>query len=229
MSSRDALGTKVGTHWEIFDERIALNLLTGFRSALRRTISCRIAPFLTDPGELRENPTTSRLRNIKIVPIVFACLLGSAVASAVPPGWTASTAPFVGSIEGRRERIPGIAVLTITAANEDDTITGRIDFQFDGAALERLKNRGETVTIDPVTLNFRKGASCPEIRIDARNLRLEHGTLAIGIEKINFVIVETQEPLRQLFCAWTRQINVDRHRLGIIKAINLALAESGKR
>ncbi len=168
---------------------------------------------------------------IKLVPIVFACLFARAAASPVSqaPGWSASTAAFVGSIKG--ERIPGIAILMITAANEDDTIAGRIHFQFDAASIERLNVGGQAfpATIDPVTLNFRKGASCPEIRIDVRNLRLEHGALAIRIEKINFVIVETQEPLRQLFCAWTRQINVDRHRLGIIKAINLALAESGKR
>ncbi|MBK9314581.1 MAG: hypothetical protein IPM55_10105 [Acidobacteria bacterium] len=149
-------------------------------------------------------------------------------------GLTASAATFVGSLESDPDRgttITGRAVLIITSANEDDTMTGRIQIQFDEATRELMARQGKTaqesipaaVTIDPVSLFFRKGTSCPDIRIEAKNLRVETGPKMIRINDLTFRLIETPDPLIQLFCALARQINVDRHRLGIIRAINRTL------
>lgn len=149
-------------------------------------------------------------------------------------GLTASAATFVGSLESGPDRgttITGRAVLIITAANEDDTMTGRIQIQFDEATRELLARQDKTaqesipatVTIDPVSMVFRKGTSCPDIRIEARNLRMETGPKMIRINDLTFRLIETPDPLIQLFCALARQINVDRHRHGIIRAINRTL------
>lgn len=149
-------------------------------------------------------------------------------------GLTASAASFVGSLEDdpdRGTRITGRAVLIITAVREDDTMTGRIQFQLDEATRELLARQDKTaqesipaiVTIDPVSLVFRKGTSCPDIRIEAKNLRMKTGPQMIRINDLTFRLIETPDPLIQLFCALARQINVDRHRHGIIRAINRTL------
>lgn len=189
---------------------------------------------------------TRRITIVMIFLILFACIItrraivdsqeapSAGQSTGQLPGLTASATTFVGLIDSGPDRgaaITGRATLFITAANEDDTMTGRIQFQIDDATRQLLARQDKTTResapaafmIDPVTLRFRKGTSCPEIRIEAKNLRTETGTRLIRIETLTFRLVETTDPQIQLFCAWARQINVDRHRLGIVRAINRTL------
>jgi len=148
-------------------------------------------------------------------------------------GFPLQTVPFRAAT-GITGGITGSAGLVITAVNDDDSISGIVRIQLDQASRTRL---GEatgagidsvpaSITLDQAQLKLRKGTSCPEIRIAATGIIAGAGKHELKIDDLIFRIVETPDQRIQLFCAWVRQINAGRHRLGIIKAINRMISES---
>jgi hypothetical protein len=124
--------------------------------------------------------------------------------------------------------LEGRASLTVTRANEDDTITGILVYTIAEEARAKL---AEVLGSDPegippkysrenVTAKFQKGTTCPTIHLEVPPLELEVGGMTMKIDRIELDIVESPQQMSQYFCAWARQINAHRQRLPIIAAIN---------
>ncbi len=138
---------------------------------------------------------------------------------------TGNTAQIVGKNAGT---LRGTATLTIVTANEDDTVTGTLAIAF---ADDDRKKIGELIGKPPGTIpvnivkkdvvaGFRNGAACPVLRLEVGETEWEIAGVKAGINRLALEIVETPDPIPQLFCTWTRQINAKRPRRGIIAAIN---------
>jgi hypothetical protein len=120
------------------------------------------------------------------------------------------------------------ASLTLASANEDDTVTGTLTLTLpDGERRKIAERSGQPLQHFPasilkpdVTAAFRRGASCPSVRLELNDAEWEvaGGTLRTG--RLALDIIETPDPIPQLFCSWTRQLNTRRPWGGIIAAIN---------
>jgi hypothetical protein len=128
--------------------------------------------------------------------------------------------------------VQGKISLTVTAANEDDTVTGTLIFTLSDSARQKivdltgkdLKSIPTRIMKREVVANFRHGTACPYLFliIPAVEPTFE---MEIFQEKLLFnsltaEIREAPDQISQLFCSWTRQINANRPRRGIIAAIN---------
>jgi len=125
-------------------------------------------------------------------------------------------------------KVHGKAAFTITTANDDDTVTGTVVFTIDQDARQAiaeltgndLKSTPASYSRKNVIAHFRKGTACPVIALEISKIELDLGGATACLDRISPVINESPEQISLLFCSWTRQINTDRHRLGIIAAIN---------
>ncbi|MEP7337494.1 MAG: hypothetical protein ABI977_07095 [Acidobacteriota bacterium] len=141
--------------------------------------------------------------------------------------------------DGSSFAISGRASLTVTAANENDTLTGTLVYTLPDNARQKiatttgkpLKDIPGSVQLKDVSANFRHGTACPLVRLEisvkdaalnvagGARLQLDHAVLDIH---------ETPEQMNQLFCNWTRQINAKRQRRGIIAALNRLIQPEGQ-
>jgi hypothetical protein len=129
-------------------------------------------------------------------------------------------------------KIHGKASFTITSANDDDTVTGTLVFSIaEDARLKIAELNGSDLKSTPssysrknIIAHFRKGTACPEITLEISKIELDLGGVIACIDRFSPVINESPEQISQLFCSWSRQINTNRHRLGIIAAINRLLS-----
>jgi hypothetical protein len=134
--------------------------------------------------------------------------------------------------EENNAHIQGKISFTVTAANEDDTLTGTLIFTLSNSAREKiahltgndLKSIPNRIMKREVVANFRQGTACPYLFliIPAGETTFE---MEIFQEKMRFSSLTTEireapDQMSQLFCSWTRQINANRPRRGIIAAIN---------
>lgn len=127
--------------------------------------------------------------------------------------------------------IRGKAALTVTAANNDDTITGTFVYALPDEARQTLaKLANQPLSSIPALLakkevkaTFQKDSSCPWLRWAMNPETLEINGIRLRIKPVMLDVPETRDYLGQLFCHWARQINVNRQRRGIIAAINRAL------
>lgn len=133
--------------------------------------------------------------------------------------------------DGSSFAIRGRASLTVTAANENDTLTGTLVYTLPDDARQKiastagksLKDISSSVQLKDVSANFRHGAACPLIRLEisVKEAALNGAWGAkLHLDQAVLDIRETPEQMNQLFCSWTRQINAKRQRRGIIAAIN---------
>jgi hypothetical protein len=129
-------------------------------------------------------------------------------------------------------KIHGKASFTITSANDNDTVTGTLVFTIGDDARRKiaeltgrdLKSTPPSYSRKNIVAHFRKGTACPEITLDISKIELDLGGITASLDRVSPVINESPEQISQLFCSWSRQINTNRLRLGIIAAINRLLS-----
>lgn len=134
--------------------------------------------------------------------------------------------------DGRKFLVTGAATLTITKANDDDTVAGTLVYTLSDAERKSLAEiTGRPVAeipgsfdIKDLTASFRRGASCPLIKLQVAIKELDLPGAKLIFERATLNIYESPDSLNQLFCSWTRQINAKRQRIGIIAAINRLIA-----
>lgn len=121
-----------------------------------------------------------------------------------------------------------IVTFTLTAANYDDTVVGTLVFKIPEEARKKIaKISGEplisipaTVTRKDVVAGFQKGASCPMVGIDIGATELDLAGAKLSFDRVVVAVIETLGDVPQHFCVWTRQINKNRQRRGVIASLN---------
>lgn len=124
--------------------------------------------------------------------------------------------------------VRGRASLTVTAANEGDTLAGTFVYtlpddarqkiaQLSGKALNDVPN---SISVKNITAIFRRGTACPLVQLEVSMKEADVAGAKLSFDRVNLDIHETPDQMNQLFCSWTRQINAKRQRQGIIAAIN---------
>lgn len=136
--------------------------------------------------------------------------------------------------DGANLHLIGSAALTITRANEDDSMTGVLVYTLTDEERHKIADRsGKALSEIPantiqrnLTVNFQRNTACPLIKVKVAINEVDFIDTKTKLSFDNLVldIFESQGQLNQLFCSWTRQINVNRQRLGIIAAINRLIA-----
>jgi hypothetical protein len=127
--------------------------------------------------------------------------------------------------------VRGRASLTVTAANENDTLAGTLVYALPDDARQKiaqlsgkaLNNVPSSVTVKNVTASFQRGTACPLVKLDVSLKEANVAGVRLFFDRVNLDIHETPNQINQLFCGWTRQINAKRQRQGIIAAINRLL------
>ncbi len=131
-----------------------------------------------------------------------------------------------------RHEVRGRATFTLTAANDNDTVAGTLVYaipaesrqalaQATGKALNSIP---ASVTQKNVVASFQKGTACPVVQLETRALELEVAGAKLQFNRIVLEVTETADEVPQHFCAWARQINVNRQRRGVIASLNRLLA-----
>ncbi len=128
--------------------------------------------------------------------------------------------------------VQGRMALTLTAANDDDTITGSVVFTISDEGRGKLARQlDKSLSAIPasfikkdINATFRKGTACPIAHIVIPATEFEAADAKIQINRVVIEINENQQQMTQLLCSWMRQINTGRKRKGIIAAINRLIA-----
>jgi hypothetical protein len=117
---------------------------------------------------------------------------------------------------------------TITAANSDDTLTGTLTCTLpDPARRQIAEARGRQLAEVPATLaqkdivaRFRKSTACPVIHVEIGPVEIDAAGLDLDLDRFVLEINESRDEMSQLLCFWTKQLNTNRPRRGIISKIN---------
>lgn len=169
--------------------------------------------------------------------LVFLCALGAGwevrAQTAKPLIFTTAPKPVTAKIiAGDNETsLRTTTTLTINAANYDDTVTGALVFAFADEARQKLAQAsGKSLKDIPanfvqkdVMATFQSDTACPVLHLEIGTLEIEVAGVKLRFNRLTLDIYETPAEMTQLFCNWTRQINVKRQRRGIIAAINRLL------
>lgn len=131
-----------------------------------------------------------------------------------------------------RSDLQAIATFSISSANLNDTLAGSLTFTLSdktraNIALASDKPVGaipSTLVAKEITARFRKGATCPALRIEMEPVNLAIEGIQLRFSQFTLVIKESKDDISQLLCFWTKQINASGHRRGIISRINRLLA-----
>lgn len=176
-------------------------------------------------------------RKFASIVLAFVCLafcsspLGLAAhAQTTPIVFTTIPKLVIGQLQfsGRPIPVRGRASLTITAANENDTLAGTLVYSLPDDARQKiaqlsgkaLNDVPSNISVKNITANFQPGTACPLIKLEVLLKEANVAGVKLLFDRINLDIPETQGQINQLFCSWTRQINAKRQRYGIIAAIN---------
>jgi hypothetical protein len=210
-----------------------LNSLGNFRRAHCLRLIQRGACLL-QKQKYSEQPR-SRLQFFSIVLCLLAVSLSSSGQELKPVVFTTApktaTARITTDEKDLNLKILGKVSLTITSANDDDTVTGTLVFTVGEDGRQKIAElRGSDLKSTPasyfrknVTAHFRKETACPAVSLEISKIEFDLGGATACLDRISPVINESPEQISLLFCSWARQINTDRHRLGIIAAINRLL------
>jgi hypothetical protein len=154
---------------------------------------------------------------------------GSSAQDPEPVIFTTQPKPAIANlISAGKMTLDGRASFTVTKAQDDDTITGTFVFTISDDERYKLAELSDfdleeipaKFSREDVTARFQKGTSCPTLHLEIPSVEMEAAGATMRFDLIVLDIVETQQQMSQLFCAWSRQINARRHRRGIIAAIN---------
>lgn len=124
--------------------------------------------------------------------------------------------------------VRALITFTLTAANYDDTVVGTLVFTIPEEARKKIAEvSGEplssipaSVTRKDVVAGFQKGTSCPAVSIGMGAMELDVVGAKLGFDRVVVAVIETPEEVPQHFCVWTRQINANRKRRGVIASLN---------
>lgn len=124
--------------------------------------------------------------------------------------------------------VRALVTFTLTAANYDDTVVGTLVFTIPEDARKKIAEvSGAPLTSIPasvarkdVVAGFQKGTSCPVVNIDIGAMELDVGGTKLPFDRVVVAVIETPEEVPQHFCVWTRQINANRKRRGVIASLN---------
>lgn len=169
--------------------------------------------------------------------MVFLCALGAAqglhAQGAKPLIFTTAPKLVTAKLgaDAAATSLRSTAVLTISSAQDDDTVSGALVFVFDDEARQKLAQvSGQPLKSIPanfvrkdMTATFRSGTACPVLHLQVRALEIEVAGTKLSFDELTLDVYETPVQITQLFCNWTRQINVRRARRGIVAAINRLL------
>jgi hypothetical protein len=116
----------------------------------------------------------------------------------------------------------------LKAANYDDTMVGTLVFIIPEDARKKIAEAsGEPLTSIPanvartdVVAGFRKGTSCPVVSIEIGAVKLDVAGVKLSFDHVVVAVIETLDEVQQHFCVWTRQINANRSRRGVIASLN---------
>jgi hypothetical protein len=138
-----------------------------------------------------------------------------------------SVAKFkLGESEAREVR--GNLTFTLTAANYNDTVVGTLVFTIPEEARKKMAEAtGEPLTSIPASVSqkdvaagFRKGTSCPVVSLEIGATEFDVAGAKLSFDRVVVNVIETLEEVPQHFCFWTRQINANRQRRGVIASLN---------
>jgi hypothetical protein len=124
--------------------------------------------------------------------------------------------------------VRGKVTFTLTAANYDDTVVGTLVFTIPEEARKKMAEAsGEPLTSIPaivaqkgVAAGFRKGTSCPMVSLEIGATEMDVAGAKLSFDRVLVNVIETPEEVPQHFCVWTRQINANRQRRGVIASLN---------
>jgi len=130
--------------------------------------------------------------------------------------------------ESEAREVRGKVTFTLTAANYDDTVVGTLVFTIPEEARKKIAEAsGEPLTSIPaivsqkdVVAGFRKGTSCPVVSLEIGATEMDVAGAKLRFDRVVVNVIETTEEVPQHFCVWTRQINANRHRRGVIASLN---------
>jgi len=180
---------------------------------------------------------------------VFACLtcaLGAGVAafaqsgaqsnaqSAKPVIYTTAPKLAIAKLKSDESNVydaRGKAAFTVTAANDNDTVTGTLVYTIPDEARQKIAQLSAkplaaipaSVTKKDVVAGFQSGTACPVVILEIGATELELAGMKLRFNRITLDVIETADQVPQHFCAWTRQINAKRQRRGIIASLNRLL------
>jgi hypothetical protein len=155
--------------------------------------------------------------------------LGNKSQPSEPVVFTTQPKPAIAKLDSAEKMtIEGRASFIVTKAQDDDAITGILVFAISEDAQQKLAELSNSdleeippkLSREDVTARFQKGTSCPTLHLEIPSVEMEAADIRMRFDPMVLDIVETQQEISQLFCAWSRQINARRHRGGIIAAIN---------
>ena len=169
--------------------------------------------------------------------LIFLLLLSGWPSQAqTRPPQVFTTPPKTVSVFLKQENKPdleirGKAAFTLTAAHDDDTLTGTFIYALpDDArqAIAKLANQPLSeipaqLTKAEVKATFQKGSSCPWLRWEMNPETLAINGIQLRLKPVVLDVPDTRDYLSGLICHWARQFNVNRQRRGIVAAINRAL------
>jgi hypothetical protein len=124
--------------------------------------------------------------------------------------------------------IRGKVTFTLTAANYDDTLVGTLIFTIPEDARKKMAEvSGQPLTSIPASVTrkdlvagFQKGTSCPIIGLEIGATEMDVAGAKLSFDRVVVNVIETREEVPQHFCVWTRQINANRQRRGVIASLN---------
>jgi hypothetical protein len=130
--------------------------------------------------------------------------------------------------ESEVREVRGNITFTLTAANYNDTVVGTLVFTIPEEARKKIAEvSGEPLTSIPasvaqkdVTAGFRKGTSCPMVSLEIGATEFDVAGAKLSFDRVAVSVIETREEVPQHFCVWTRQINANRQRRGVIASLN---------
>ncbi len=130
--------------------------------------------------------------------------------------------------ESEAYEVRAIVTFTLTAANYDDTVAGTLVFTIPEDARKKIAEvSGSPLTSIPasvarkdVVAGFQKGTSCPIVSIEIGAMELDVAGAKLSFDRVVVAVIETREEVPQHFCVWTRQINANRKRRGVIASLN---------
>jgi hypothetical protein len=125
-------------------------------------------------------------------------------------------------------RVDGQTIFTVTRANDDDTITGTLNFALDTESrtklAEALKKRGATLpatfTMTGAVAHFQKGTACPIAHLEIEPLVIDSAAIKLNLPRLSLTIVEGKDEITPQLCFLARQIGTGRMRRGVIAALN---------
>jgi len=125
-------------------------------------------------------------------------------------------------------KIDGRVSYTLTAASDDDSLRGTFTILLSGPGRQTLADASnlklaeipESYSRPDTIAKFANGTSCPSIELNFPEFQIKAGKGNLVMSGKLLEIRESADRLIQQLCFWTRQINVKRERIGIIRSIN---------